>query len=94
MQANMNMWKQSVERGKDDHSHNLMIFLEARMNVCNNILHELQEALSKLDPGMMQVYIKLVSILRTLSACNTRSKVYEDSFDRRTVADKIAVPGE
>jgi len=75
IQANMDNWKQSVERGKDDHSQNLMVFLEARMNVCNHILHELQEALSRLDPAMMEVYIKLVSILRSLSACNTRSKV-------------------
>lgn len=84
----MNEWKQSIERGKDQHNHNLMIFLEARMNVCHNLLSEMLQALSKVDPKLMEYYIKLVSILRSLSACNTRSKVYVDSFGKHTVADQ------
>lgn len=83
----MNTWKRSVEKGKDEHNRNLMVLLEARMNVCNHLLHEMKEALSKLDPGMMEVYIKLVSILRSLSACNTRSKVCDDNSGQHNTAD-------
>lgn len=52
-----------------------MTLLEARIDVCKDTLTELQQSLSKLDPDMMDMYEKLVSILRSLSACNTRSKV-------------------
>ncbi|KAF2150614.1 hypothetical protein K461DRAFT_280610 [Myriangium duriaei CBS 260.36] len=72
--ANMSKYRESIERGKDSHSPHLMTLLEARISVCSHTLHELEEALSKLDPNMMEVYIKLVSILRSLSACNTRSR--------------------
>lgn len=72
---NLKAWSASVERGKDSHSPQLMTLLEARINVCRKELRALQEGLSKLDPAMSETYIKLVSILRSLSACNTRSKV-------------------
>jgi len=73
--AKMTQWQESVDRGREQHSEHLMTLLENRINVCKHILHELQDALSKLDPKMMETYVKMVSILRTLSACNTRSKV-------------------
>ena len=51
-----------------------MTLLEARIDVCRQTLKELQVSLSRLDPKLMGYYEKLVSILRSLSACNTRSK--------------------
>lgn len=51
-----------------------MTLLEARINVCRKDLYALRDSLSKLEPDTMETYIKLVSILRCLSACNTRSK--------------------
>ncbi|KAF4553338.1 Hypothetical protein D9617_7g030650 [Elsinoe fawcettii] len=74
LESHLKTWQQSIERGKDDHSPQLMTLLQARIDVCRNTLHDLQQPLSKLDPNMMETYIKLVSILRSLSACNTRSK--------------------
>jgi len=72
---NLVKWNESVERGKSSHSPELMTLLEARIGLCRNTVIELQQSLSKLDPQMMGTYEKLVSILRSLSACNTRSKV-------------------
>lgn len=68
-------WQESVERGKDSQPKHLMTLLEARIDVCKATLKELRETLSRLDPQMMGTYEKLVSILRSLSACNSRSKV-------------------
>jgi len=51
-----------------------MTLLEARIDVCYQTLKDLQASLSRLDPELMSYYEKLVSILRSLSACNTRSK--------------------
>ncbi|KAK4998971.1 hypothetical protein LTR66_001892 [Elasticomyces elasticus] len=67
-------WQQSVERGKESHSPQLMTLLEARIDVCRATLHELQHYLSSLDQASIGTYEKLVSILRSLSACNTKSK--------------------
>ncbi|KAK5110724.1 hypothetical protein LTR62_005601 [Meristemomyces frigidus] len=67
-------WRHSVRRGKDTFSDSLLTLLDARIGVCESILQDLQQNLSKLDPEMMGTYEKLVSILRSLSACNTRSK--------------------
>lgn len=72
---NIETWQASVERGKEHHSEELITLLNARIDVCRATLKELRDSLSQLDPHMMGRYQKLVSILRSLSACNTRSKV-------------------
>ncbi|KAF2085901.1 hypothetical protein K490DRAFT_45332 [Saccharata proteae CBS 121410] len=64
----------SIERGKDTYSPSLLTLLEARIDVCQQLLHRLQHQLEKLSPEMKPTYEKLVSILRSLSACNTKSK--------------------
>ncbi|KAF2220077.1 hypothetical protein BDZ85DRAFT_31609 [Elsinoe ampelina] len=74
LESHLKTWQQNIERGKDDHSPQLMTLLQARIDVCMHTLQDLQQPLSNLDPNMMETYIKLVSILRSLSACNTRSK--------------------
>lgn len=51
-----------------------MTLIEARIAVCQEILSELQKFLSHLSPDLSPKYEKLVSILRSLSALNTRSK--------------------
>lgn len=73
--SHIEQWSAAIERGQDEHSEQLLTLLRARIHVCNTTLHELQEYLSRLDPQMMGHYEKLVSALRSLSACNTRSKV-------------------
>lgn len=73
-------WQESVERGKESHSPQLMTLLDARIDVCRTTLNELKQSLSRLDPEMSGTYEKLVSILRSLSACNTRSKVGQTLF--------------
>src|SRR6266576_4165738 len=64
------------ERGKDSYSPHLLTLLDARIEVCQSILSELELSLSHLTPELRPKYDKLVSILRSLSACNTRSKVW------------------
>ncbi|KAF2467075.1 uncharacterized protein BDR25DRAFT_305863 [Lindgomyces ingoldianus] len=62
------------ERGKESYSPQLLTLLEARIDVCRKTLSELELNLSHLTPDLTPKYDKLVSILRSLSACNTRSK--------------------
>ncbi|KAL1586773.1 hypothetical protein WHR41_04470 [Cladosporium halotolerans] len=67
-------WETSIARSKDTHSPHLVTLLEARIALCQTTLKELRANLSNLNPQMLDTYQKLVSILRSLSACNTRSK--------------------
>ncbi|KAI7585939.1 hypothetical protein KC343_g19457, partial [Hortaea werneckii] len=71
---NIEQWRGSIERGREAHSPHLLTLLEARMDVCQEKLQELQNSLSRLSPEVIDTYERLVSILRSLSACNTRSK--------------------
>lgn len=83
-------WTESVDRGKESHSEDLLTLLHARIEVCNEILADLKDRLSRLDPTMMGRYEKLVSIVRSLSACNTRSRV---SLRRNcTTAMRMLIP--
>lgn len=68
-------WQSSVDRGNDTHPTQLLTLLNARIDVCKATLQDLQNHLARLDPQMLGTYEKLVSILRSLSALNTRSKV-------------------
>ncbi|KAF2840713.1 hypothetical protein M501DRAFT_971006 [Patellaria atrata CBS 101060] len=62
----------------DHYSPHLLTLLETRIEVCQNILSELQQKISSMTSELSPTYEKLVSILRCLSACNTRSKFPED----------------
>lgn len=64
-----------LERGKEAYSPHLLTLLNTRIDVCQEVLAELELNLSHLTPDLSPKYDKLVSILRSLSACNTRSKV-------------------
>lgn len=69
-----------VERGREDYSPHLLTLLDARIQVCEEILADLELNLSGLTPELTPKWDKLVSILRSLSAANTRSKVKTDAF--------------
>ena len=63
----------NIERCKGNYDPALTTILEARIAVCQNTANELSDILSHLTPELAPKWEKLVSILRMLSACNTRS---------------------
>lgn len=65
----------TLQRGKETYSPHLLTLLENRLNTCRNILAELQATLADLSPALTPVHERLVSILRSISAANTRQKV-------------------
>lgn len=64
----------AVERGKSHHSSHIVTLLEARILSCRTILAELRSLLQPIPKDLMPAHEKLVSILRSLSGCNARSK--------------------
>jgi hypothetical protein len=69
----LNDYRESVQRGKQDYDEHLLTLMEAQIDVCESILMELKQFLSHLPPDLAPTYEKLVSILRSLSACNVKS---------------------
>jgi len=67
--------RDTLLRGKETYSPHLLTLLENRIEACRNILAELQSSLANLSPALTPIYERLVSILRSISAANTRSKV-------------------
>ncbi|KAJ5582171.1 hypothetical protein N7535_000791 [Penicillium sp. DV-2018c] len=64
----------TLERGRDTYSPALLTLLESRLEHCEQSLMKLQKGLAVLSPPLAQVHETLVSILRSTSAVNTRSK--------------------
>ncbi|KAL9640728.1 MAG: hypothetical protein Q9164_000123 [Protoblastenia rupestris] len=64
----------TLQRGKETHSPHLLTLLENRMNACQHLLAELRASLVDLSPALTPVHERLVSLLRSISAANTRSK--------------------
>ncbi|KAF2864017.1 hypothetical protein K470DRAFT_279848 [Piedraia hortae CBS 480.64] len=77
----IDQWQTSVDNGRERSGETLTTLLDARIDVCRKLLAGLKERLSRLDPGTADTYEKLVSILRSLSACNTRSKFPADEVE-------------
>ncbi|KAF2461290.1 hypothetical protein BDY21DRAFT_278099 [Lineolata rhizophorae] len=67
-------FRKYIDRGREGYSPHLITLLENRIDMCQATLTELQDALAPLGPELSPHYEKLVSILRSLSACNTKSK--------------------
>ena len=66
---------QTLHRGTDTYSPHMIAILETRLDACHKTLAELKASLVSLSPELTPVHEKLVSILRSISAANTRSKV-------------------
>lgn len=72
--------RETLDRGKEAHSPAMLILLESRLEKCQIKLQKLQKELSKLSPELASTHETLVSVLRSTSAVNTRSKVRYASF--------------
>jgi hypothetical protein len=65
---------ETLERGRDTYSPALLTLLESRLDKCQLKLEKLQSGLAKLSLELASTHETLVSILRSTSAVNTRSK--------------------
>ena len=75
---------ETVQRGKDTHSPHLLTLLANRLTTCRDMLEQLQVSLAGLSPELTPTHERLVSILRSISAANTRTKVCRVLFKAST----------
>ncbi|CAL5867644.1 uncharacterized protein PFLUO_LOCUS1863 [Penicillium psychrofluorescens] len=66
--------RDTLTRGRNTYSPALLTLLESRLEQCQLALNKLQKGLNALAPELVQTHETLVSILRSTSAVNTRSK--------------------
>ncbi|KAJ5818402.1 hypothetical protein N7474_003993 [Penicillium riverlandense] len=66
--------RDTLARGRNTYSPALLTLLESRLEQCQLALNKLQKGLDALAPELVQTHETLVSILRSTSAVNTRSK--------------------
>ncbi|KAL4896485.1 hypothetical protein BDV59DRAFT_170761 [Aspergillus ambiguus] len=66
--------RQTLERAHETHSPALLTLLESRLEKCQLHLNKLQQGLTAMSPDLAPTHETLVSILRSTSAVNTRSK--------------------
>jgi hypothetical protein len=93
IKASLGDCRRYIERGKESYSPHLLTLLEARIRLSETILAELELNISQLTEDLRPKYDKLVSILRSLSACNIRSKVSTlKTFTEKTVLTQLIVP--
>jgi hypothetical protein len=67
--------EETLEKGKETYSPHLLLRLHYRMEICHRILQDLRDFLANLSPEMVPTWEKLVSLLRSTAALNTRSQV-------------------
>jgi len=66
--------RQTLGRGTENYSPQLLTLLESRLEQCQISLFRLQKGLEPLSPELAPLHETLISILRSTSAANTRSK--------------------
>ncbi|MCJ1289760.1 hypothetical protein MMC34_001293 [Xylographa carneopallida] len=73
IESTFSTMRDTLQRGKESYSPHLLTLLENRLDTCHLILEELYRRLENLSPELVPTYEKLVSILRSMAACNTRN---------------------
>ena len=67
--------REALVRGKDRYSPHLLTLLENRINTCEKLLKDLKAQVELISPEIIPIHEKMISILRSMAAANTRSKV-------------------
>jgi hypothetical protein len=67
--------RQNVRNAESSYSPILLTLLSNRLDVCQSLLSNLLLRLGRLEDGLPEIHEKLISILRSISLANTRSKV-------------------
>lgn len=67
--------RDSVKNAEASYSPKLITLLRNRIELCQTSLTNLQSRLDRLGEGLPAIHEKLISILRSLSLANTRTKV-------------------
>lgn len=74
LQNTLDSMERTLDSGKETYSPYLLDRIRYRLKICQGLLQGLRDFLKTLSPEMLPTWEKLVSILRSIAALNTRSK--------------------
>lgn len=80
--------QKTLKNGEGKYSPHLITLLSNRLDTCQSLLSDLEATLADLSPELTPIHEKLVSILRSISAANTRAKVLDQSLTFELVIDQ------
>lgn len=72
--------RENVKNADDTYSEKLVTLLSNRIEVCQSSLSDLEGRLNRLGGELPAIHEKLISILRSISLANTRSKVWRNHW--------------
>lgn len=72
--------REIVAKAEGSYSPKLIALLAKRLELCQTSCTNLQQRLDRLDPSLQSVHEKLISILRSISLANTKTKVGQPSY--------------
>ncbi|KAI9777410.1 MAG: hypothetical protein M1816_004733 [Peltula sp. TS41687] len=70
-----------IDRGQESYSPHLLTLLRARVQTCRDLVARLHRGISCLSPRMVPLHEKLVSMLRSIAAANTRHQFPADEVE-------------
>ena len=73
---NLDRMQDTLQRGDQSYSPHLLTLLGNRISTCRKTLGDLRAMLANLSPALEPIHERLVSILRSVAAANTRRKVW------------------
>ena len=80
MNKTLNMLEGIVSKSGNNNSPYISELLEKRVELCKSRIAELQSRLDRLGEPLPDIYERLISILRSMSLANTKSKVGHAPF--------------
>jgi hypothetical protein len=81
--------RQIINNADAVYSEKLITLLHNRIEVCQTLLSNLESRLNRLGGNLPAVHEKLISILRSISLANTRTKVDILAFSFQNLADLL-----
>ena len=73
--------QETLDNGAGTYSPHLVERLHYRMEICHHLLQDCRDFLSTLSPQLTPIWEKLVSLLRSTAALNTKSKFSQKELD-------------
>ena len=75
LEHTVDQMEETLQRSHEKYSPTLLTRVQYRLEICRALLKELRDFLSTLSPEMVPTWEKLVALLRSIAALNTRTKV-------------------
>jgi hypothetical protein len=68
--------QENIDKGRPLYNPLIISTLDSKVTACKELLTELRKKLELISPGLTPIHDKLVSLRRSIRACEAKSKVH------------------